>query len=293
MNQPSVSERDRANHSLSVVALCALLLLGGCRPGKSPSPLAYFPDADAFPTWRADADAQIYDRETLFDLVDGQADFFFVYGFEQVATRRYKNAEGRVLEVQIWQLADPEDAYGLFTASIAGEPVAVGNEGDADPGRRLSFWQDRYVVQVFTRAPIPDADLRAFAEAVSETLPAGGERPALVGRLPPDGLVARGFIFFHAELSIQDRLWLGGENLLGLSQATDGVLAQYDLGDTPTQLLLVEYPDAAQATTGLAALQGGDIDGLLAADVRGNLLGAVFGETDATAARELLNRALQ
>jgi hypothetical protein len=48
-------------------------------------------------------------------------------------------------------------AYGLFTTSIAGSPVAIGS--DADAGRRLAFWQDRYHVQAFTRQELPDDDL--------------------------------------------------------------------------------------------------------------------------------------
>jgi hypothetical protein len=159
--------------------------------------------------------------------VDGQAEAFFAYGFEQVAVRRYENAEGAVLRVEVWQLATPADAYGLFTASITGTPAAIGNDGDADPGRRLAFWQDRYTVHVRARQELDDADLWGFGEAVSAALPEGGERPALVDRLPPDGLVERSAIFFHEEISIQSDLWLGGENLLGLGLETDGVLARW------------------------------------------------------------------
>ena len=46
------------------------------------------------------------------------------------------------------------------------------------PRRRLAFWQDRYYIQVYGRQPLPDADLQAFAQVVSATLPAGGEPPA-------------------------------------------------------------------------------------------------------------------
>ncbi len=43
---------------------------------------------------------------------------------------------------------------------------------------------------------------------------------------------------------------------------------------------------------GLAALEGDQVSGLVAADVRGNLLGAVFGEIDEAAADALLAEAL-
>ncbi len=251
------------------------------------------PGANVIPGWAIARAVRTFDSETLYNLVDGQADFFFAYGFERVAVQRYQNADGVSLSVEVWQLATPADAYGLFTARIAGEPIAVGNGGDTDPRRRIAFWQNRYYVSVNALRPVPDADLLAFAQVVSLVLPTGGEPPAVVNRLPREGLVARSPLFFHQELSIQDRLWLGGENILGLSQETNCVLAQYDLGGVAVQLLLIEYPDAARATAGLAALQDGELEGLLAANARGNLLAAVLGDADVAAAGELLARVLQ
>ena len=181
----------------------------------------------------------------------------------------------------------------LFRSNRAGTPAAVGNGGDTDPGRRLAFWKDRYFVSANATEDVPDADLTAFAQAIASALPSGGEQPALVGKLPAAGLAERGFIFFRQELSIQDRVWLGGENILGLNRDTSGVLAQYDLGGAPAQLLLVQYPDAKAASDGLAALKGGQVDDLVAADARNNLLGAVFGKVSAGPAKSLLERALQ
>lgn len=284
--------RYGAGRSLFIVSLFALSLLVGCARGRPASLPAVFPGANVVPGWTTDHAVTTFDHETLYDLVDGQADFFFAYGFEQVAVQRYRNADGVLLSVEVWQLAAPADAYGLFTANVTGEPIAVGNEGDTDPGRRLAFWQNRYFVSVTAQQAVLDADLLAFAQAVALALPTGGERPPVVGRLPREGLVERSLIFFHEEISIQDRLWLGGENILGLSRETDGVLAQYDLGGAAVRLLLIEYPNAAQASAGLAALRGGDVEGLLAADTRDNLLAAVFGDAD-VAAEWLLNRTLQ
>ena len=274
-------------------SLVIVLLLVGCSTGETGSPADVFPGEDTVPDWMPAGDVETFDRENLYDLVDGQAESFFAYGFEQVAVRSYENTGGTVLGVEIWQLATAADAYGLFTTSIAGSPVDIGNDGDGDPGRRLAFWQDRYYVQVRARQEIDDADLRSFGEEVSAALPGGGQRPALVDRLPSDGLAERSVVFFHEEISIQNQLWLGGENLLGLGPDTDGVLAQYDFGGAIVRLLLVQYPDADGASAGMAALEGRQIDGLVTADVRDTLLGTVFGEVDQATAATLLADALE
>lgn len=267
------------------------LLLVGCGV-KSSSLGDVFPDRDVFPGWTTTGNLEDFNRENVYDLVDGQADAFFAYGFEQVTVQSYENAAGAVLRVEVWQLPRPADAYGLFTTSICGTPADVGNDGDADPGWRLSFWQDRYTVHLRARQELPDADLWGFAQAVSAALPEGGERPALEGRLPPDGLVERSGIFFHEEISIQSELWLGGDNLLGLGPDTDGVLARYEAGGAVARLLLVQYPDAEAASAGLEALAGGEVGGLVTAGARENLLGAVFGEMDEAVAGTLLTGAL-
>ena len=278
-------------HVYAMALLVVAIVLLGCGARAISLP-AVFPDADAVPAWTPDAEVQIFDRETIYHLVDGQADVFFAYGFQQVAVQRYENAEGIALDTYVWQLATPYDAYGLFTTDAGGVPVDVGSEGDLEPGRRLVFWQDRYTGWVRARPGLDDAELLRFARLLCEALPAGGERPALMDRLPDEGMVERSAVFFHEEISIQDRLWLGGENLLALSPETDCALAQYEIGGRTAQLLLVRYPSAGMAADGLTALKDSSMGRLVAADVQGDLLGAVFGEVDAADVSSLIAEAL-
>jgi hypothetical protein len=242
--------------------------------------------------WTPAEEARLYNRENIFNLVNGQAEAFFVYGFEQVAVQAYANVDKKQLNVEIWQLATPADAYGLFTFGRSGSSVNIGNEGDAEPGRRLSFWQDRYTVHVSARQEVDDALLWSFAQSVSTALPKGGEPPPLINRLPQIGLKEHDFIFFHEELSIQDRIWLGGENILGLSHDTNGVVASYELAGAPVLLLLIEYPTTGQAAAGVEALQTDQVTDLVTAQAQNNLLVAVFGEVDEAAVDTLVAKVL-
>ena len=273
----------------AVWTLAALLLLVACGAGAPQAP-DLFPAAQAIPGWSVSEEVTTFDHETIYSLVNGQADAFFAYGFERVGAQSYTNADGAVLRMLVWQVETPADAFGLFTANAADSRYAIGNDGEMDPGRRVAFWQDRYYVQISTLQPVAEADLVSFAEAAAAALPAGGSRPGLVAQLPDAGLVAESVRFFHEEISIQSELWLGGENRLGLGRETDGALARYELADQVTvQLLLVQYPDEQAAADGLAALRSGEVGDVLAADTRGALLGAVFG----TAAEDMANTLLQ
>jgi hypothetical protein len=130
------------------------------------------------------------------------------------------------------------------------------------------------------------------AETISSLLPEGGQPPDLLDRLPPQGLVERSSVFFRQEMSIQDRLWLGGQNILGLGPETDGVLAPYDGEDGTARLLLIEYPTSQAAADGLTNLEQLSPNDLVVADVNEELLGAVFGTMSESTALSLLQDVL-
>ena len=282
-------------HPARLIAVAVMAILTGCgAPAAKPfSPSSALPADNAVAGWTPSAQVQSYTHDNLYSLVDGQADSFFAYDFQQVAVRRYQNAAGAQINVEIWQLDSPADAFGLYTAGRTGQPVAVGNEGSADAGQRVLFWQDRYYVAVSSVQEAPDADLQAFAKALADALPKGGTRPAVVAHLPPAGLVAQSCIFFRQETSAANEVWLGGENRLGLGSDTEGVVARYQLGTQVIHLLLVQYPSGQRAQAGLEALKSGQIEEVVSANAHDGLVGAVIGKADASAAENLLAEALK
>jgi hypothetical protein len=279
--------------AIPVLCLLVLAILPGCSKSAALEPEKAMPETAGLAGWTPLGDSQTYDRKTLFDYMDGASEYFFTFSFEKMAMRQYRNAAGLEVTVEVWRTSKSADAYGLFSGH-AGTPVSVGRAVDAtlESGSRLYFWQDRFYAVLTATTTLPDDDLKTVAQAVSGLLPAGGARPALVGRLPPDGLAAGTVKYFHKELAIQDQLWLGGENLLGLDQNTDAVFAEYSLGGEQVKLLLVQYPDSKRAAAGSQALGSGSLDDLAASGTNGSLLGAVFGKMTAAQAGALLAKAL-
>ncbi|MBN2083648.1 MAG: hypothetical protein JW748_00390 [Anaerolineales bacterium] len=287
------SSKNRRILFPAALAVCAALS-AGCSPSASARPGNILPGSNAIAGWSAAAKAQTYNRETLFDYINGSSEYFFTYTFEEVEVCRYAGEGGGSLNAEVWRLAVAEDAFGLFSGRTGGEAVAVGgaNEAILEPGSRLVFWQERYYVSLTAIEAMTDTDLRLFAEFISKALPTGGGKPEILGRLPADGLIPGSEKFFHLELAIQDRLWLGGENLLGLGADTDAVAARYRSGAAEWQLLLVQYPDAARAEAGVQGVRNGGLEDFIAADANGPLLGAAFGLTGDTPAAAMLSQAL-
>jgi hypothetical protein len=271
--------------------LVITLILSGCTFFRS-SPSSFLPLSGTIASWSKNGDVHIYNSGNLFDFIDGQADAFIAYDLIQVAVQSYQDISGNLISVEIWQVINSDDAYGLFTRNRSGVPVKIGNDGDSDPGRLLAYWQGPYYVRLFANQSIPDNQLVLFAHSISSALPSGGGLPEIVQRLPTSGLIENSRIFFHKEISIQDDLWLGGKNILGLTSDTMGALAYYEIQGKQFLIVLIQYPKYEQALAGKNALQTNAIDGSVTVTVQGATMGAIFGEINQDNATQILEQAL-
>ena len=238
-----------------------------------------------------EGEAVHYDSETLFDFMNGAADLYFTYGFERLSVGQYVDRDGRVIQVEIYDTATDADAYGLFTYNSYGEPIDLGVDGELDSGYRLAFWQGPHYVQIAPREEVQNDILRAFGEAVASALPQAGQRPALVDALPGEGLQTDSVRFFREKMALDNLLWLGSDDVMGLGADTQGVVARYDVGGQGFDLLLVAFPDADRAEQARLGLEGAELE-LIVLERGDNVLGAAIGQADAETGRALLAEAL-
>jgi hypothetical protein len=294
-----VSERLIRVRTLAVLAL-TLLYAAGCAegqvttptPASLPAPVQVLPAADALEGWTQREDPRTYDRDTLYDFMDGAADLYFTYGFEALAVGDYQGPGGGWLRVEVYRTATDADAYGLFAYNAFGEPIGLGVQGRWVSESGLSFWQSRTYVQITARDAVDDAALQAFGGAVSAALPASGTSPAIVQALPLQDLQPDSVRFFRQQMALDNFLWLGPENMLGLGPDTEGALGTYTLDTGRATLLLVTFLDSEHAEAARQGLVEAGLLELIVARVDGQTLGAVFGDADAGSAAALLGGAL-
>ncbi len=195
-----------------------------------------------------------YDRETIFDYIDGAGEVYRSYAFSQVVVASYTSEEASDITVELFDMGDPADAYGVFSYAREREQTGIGG-GYEQRGRVLCFWQDRYYVCVALEEPSDDSDraLLEVARAISERLPLTTDPPDLVTMLPAEGRVQFSERFFHLHQSLNYHYYLARENILDLSVETDAALARYAPGST--YLLLVRYPGAGDAAAALSSFR--------------------------------------
>lgn len=291
------------------LALLPLVLLISCAGPKDGSALrrirAEVPDEVM--GWRAADGGEIYDSESIFDYIDGHAEVYLAYGMQRCLARRYDGPDGEGgIVLDVFELASPADAYGVFTYDRDGEALDIGRDALYRYGW-LSFWKDRLFVSVTaeSESPAARAAVIALGESVATLIDGGGEPPALIAELPETDLDRGSIRFLHSQQILDTHLWLGGGDLFGLGPDTDLVLARYVRDGVSAHLILVAYPDAdraSRAATAVAArLTEGEVAGEPVADgagrwhalrSRGSRLAVVVGAATSELAGALIDDAM-
>jgi len=179
------------------------------------------------PDWIIQDRVTLYNSDTLFDHINGEAELYFPYGFDMLATATYLNKK----DPEVWVVVDVYrmnsllNAFGIYSnyrkADAAG--VVIGAEGFVSSSQ-LMFYQDRYFVRIqVTGAASLEQDLFvACGRTVSRNLPTNTGSPReleVLSEMP--GVVTKserylaqsllGYAFFHRGM-IADFM-LGGERV--------------------------------------------------------------------------------
>jgi hypothetical protein len=173
--------------------------------------------------WVIEGKVQLFDKETLFDHIDGEAELYFPYGFDALATANYVNKQNPDLSIvaDVYRMASVLDAFGIYAnyRKTNNLWVTIGAEGFVSPSQ-LMFYQDRYFVrlQVSGATSLEKDTFLACARAISGNLPVGFGQPKELDVMKISALVPKserylaqsllGYVFFRrgiiADAAVQD-----------------------------------------------------------------------------------------
>ena len=242
----------------SAVALLCVVCMIGCGSQEADNQMSS--TSDLLPTnidaWSRADSGITYDRETVFDYINGAGEVYRSYAFSEVLVVRYSANDQSDILVELFDMGNSADAYGVFSYAREQEMEGIGG-GYEHKGDVLCFWQNRYYVCLAFDDPTraTEASLIDMANALSSILPNESVRPDLVAMLPSDGLVEFSDRFFHLHQSLNYHYYLARENLLGLEPATDVVMARYRPGSP--YVVIVRHVNETEATGALFAFRQG------------------------------------
>lgn len=224
-------------------AWCIALAAG--TPTPSPGQPATLPSAAE--GWTRMDSVGVYAGKDLFLLIDGGADLFFEYGFVTALTTEYSRGPDHDATVELYEMENPEAAYGLFTSFTAGTGTAVriGQEAVLGEGYCI-FWKGPYVMML--TATSVDSILAPMILQLAEGLEAGlhqtGELPDLCRLLREAGIEPRNMVFVRGKLALGNQFPQAWTNSL---RPADGVVGDAD----SCRYMILEYPDAGDAGAAL------------------------------------------
>jgi hypothetical protein len=148
--------------------------------------LALLPAPEATEGWTLRGAPRTYSPGNLYDYINGNADLFHSYGFQQVGVGDYvrKGGEGWIT-VDIYDMGAPLHAFGVYSAERPADPqpMPVGVQGYA-LGGLIAFWTGPYYVKVSLADGDDAAAARALARAADQRIRRATAMPAEVKRLP-------------------------------------------------------------------------------------------------------------
>ena len=200
--------------------------------------------------WKWDGKETKYNSKTLFSYIDGAAELYLAYGFQNLTVRRFEESNQPPIVLELYEMASSEDAYGVFSFEYQDEAAGIG-QGSEFGGGLLRFWKDKYFVSIYAEGEGAETEsgILKVGRAAANSIPAVGPEPKLVGFIPGKdlGLVDKSLRYLKSHVLLNQRFFIAHQNILNLSRRTEAVLAQYLQGKQKTQLLLIRYPDSKEA----------------------------------------------
>jgi hypothetical protein len=217
---------------------------------KTCSQLVTFDD-EVISGWELARPVDTYDKESIFDYINGAAELYFAYDFRCVAAAEYQNGETSII-IDLYDMADPEGAFGIYSLNRyeGANYVEIGNEGILT-GNALDFWKGRYFCKVyaFDMDEKYQSDVVNFGSKLALNIEEAGSKPDILSQLPANGMMPRTAMFFIRKLGLDNIHYITEENVLNLGDKTKGAVAKYQLNGNVFQIFIVEYTSHKEAET--------------------------------------------
>lgn len=206
MNRSSKEMKFRYGIVLLTILLIVLGVLSCTEEPKDPETnllVSYFPgEVTGFGIVRSGA-IESFVGDSLYEYIDGGAELYHEYNFEQVSTAEYK-VQKEELILDMYQFADPVGAFGLYSRLRPDHAdfINFGVEGYTS-STSLDFVKDEFLVRItaFDSSKTSRDGMEALAAALDDVLPGVKTPPPLFANFPTDSMVAHSQkIFAHAFL---------------------------------------------------------------------------------------------
>jgi hypothetical protein len=230
------------------VALCALPAYAGSSPAtvqRAVGAAVPYSVGRALPDrsgeWTRAPQVQMFNPGDLWEHINGAAEQYLTYGFQDLATSRYTDATTRATAVaEVYRMSDAAGAFGIYRQELnpKAKAVPVGVEGRAGTNT-VRFWTSTFYVKLATTPGGGTPALEALGAAIAKGLGAPGGMPEQVGWFPAAGQLPDSVRYIPADA-------------LGQASFANAFEAKYENAGEPSTALVVPFGGEQAAASALA-----------------------------------------
>lgn len=189
--------------------------------------------------WKQSGDIQTYIPPTLYEYINGAADLYLMYDFEELKVAEYLNGRKASAIVDVYRHKTPTHAFGIYSQERLPNAnfIDVGAQGYIE-NNVFNFLTGPYYVKIssYNTGSEDREVLLAFAQKVSENLGKKGTLPSILTTFPAEGKVENSEKFV-------------AKDFLGYSFLYSTFTADYEFSDKKFKLFIMEGSDKNECKT--------------------------------------------
>ena len=140
--------------------------------------------------WKQSGDIQTFSPKDLFEYINGAADLYLSYDFQELKVAEYQNEKKASVTIEMYRHKTPIDAFGIYSQERLSDAnfLDIGAQGYSETDV-LNFVSGNYYVKMssFKTGPEDQKVLPTFARKIVENLGEKGSLPSILSAFPKEG----------------------------------------------------------------------------------------------------------
>jgi hypothetical protein len=183
--------------------------------------------------WKQSGKILTFSPRKLYDYINGAADLYLKYDFQELKVAEYQNEKKSSLTVEVYRHRTPTHAFGIYSQERLSNAnyMDIGTQGYSEKGV-LNFVAGNYYVKMNlmdTEAGDEEV-LLSMAKKIVENLGGKGSLPSILSSFPEEGKKKNSEKFIS-------------QNFLGYSFFHSGFTVDYELSGKKFKLYVMEGAD--------------------------------------------------
>jgi hypothetical protein len=188
---------------------------------------SFFPKS--YGPWIYSDSVKVFNPENLYDYIDGGADSYLSYSFQELLVVNYNRADKKYITIEIYEHQSPLLAFGIYAQERPTKDrfLKIGAQGYQEDGI-LNFLCSKYYVKISSHDETPEtaASMSKMALDLASKLDAKAELPESLNYLPAEG-------------KIENSENLINTNFLGYDFFSSTLVATYKKGDKTFKIFVI------------------------------------------------------